>query len=141
MKKLLTITAGLIAMPVMGATPFEIEQAEYINGYTNEINYTFWLMCFLLWVVIFGALGMWIGSYRRRGKEGAFLSAMLGPIGMVIVLLLPMGPEKSQSYPFSFTFRAEEMTLILYGLLGISALLLGFILYVNYLDVIYDWLH
>lgn len=149
MKKLLMMLMLLfLAVPAMGADKWDAsgwetwdakQGVEYGKQMESEIDVTLWVTSLLLYVVIFGALGMWVGSYRRRAAEGAFLSAVLGPIGLIVALLLPMGPEKMPGETFSLAFGAAEQTLILYALMGICALLVGFILYVKYLDKIYGW--
>lgn len=43
----------------------------------------------LLWLVFFGGAGIALGQLRGRPEEGAVLGGLLGPVGWVIVILLP----------------------------------------------------
>jgi hypothetical protein len=65
-----------------------------------------WVAVLLLWLVIFGALGMWLGEMRGRAKEGAIFGALLGSLGLVIACLIPerqkavvRAPERASAKP------------------------------------------
>ena len=89
-------------------------------------------------VILFGSLGCWVGGLKRRGKEGAILGALLGPIGLIVAVLLPPG-EESKHTATAMAMATDQQSMILHALLGLSALLGVFIMYVKYLDKIYAW--
>jgi uncharacterized membrane protein YeaQ/YmgE (transglycosylase-associated protein family) len=44
----------------------------------------------MLEIVIFGSLAGWIGQQKgRRPEEGMLLGALFGPLGVIVVALLP----------------------------------------------------
>lgn len=45
--------------------------------------------CFILWMALGGGVGFFVGDYKHNGVVGSLLGALLGPIGWVIVALLP----------------------------------------------------
>jgi len=54
----------------------------------------FFVIGLAVYCALFGLLGLWLGGYRNRSTEGIFLGLLLGPIGLIITILLPMGDEK-----------------------------------------------
>jgi hypothetical protein len=95
MKTILMMMA--LAFPVMGAAKTSAELEEYIND-AEHVTHTVTLLAGLLvYLVIFGALGMWLGEMRNRSREGAVLGCLLGPIGLIITILLPMGQERARA--------------------------------------------
>jgi hypothetical protein len=48
------------------------------------------LGCIVVWVALFGILGSYIARQTGRNEsEGFWFSVLLGPLGVLIVLLLP----------------------------------------------------
>jgi hypothetical protein len=95
MKTILMMMA--LALPVVGAekTAAELEQ---LMGAADDVTHTVTLLAGLLvYFVIFGALGMWLGEMRNRSREGAFLGVLLGPIGLVITMLMPEGQKREKA--------------------------------------------
>jgi hypothetical protein len=52
------------------------------------------LVVALLWAVVAGGIGAAIGSRRGRTGFGLVTGSLIGPIGWLIVLLLPSGLPK-----------------------------------------------
>lgn len=52
----------------------------------------------LLWILAGAIPGYFIGEMRGRGRQGALLGACLGPLGWILVSLLPFSPEKQAEY-------------------------------------------
>ena len=48
----------------------------------------------LFWAVLMGLVGYLLGNTRGRGGEGALFGILLGPLGWIIVLLLPSSGNK-----------------------------------------------
>ena len=108
MKTLLMILM-MVAFPVMAQkagdargwdVPYEQlqqEQEAFMTQSQGEVNGTVWIGLILLWVVIFGALGMWLGEMRGRAREGAIFGAMFGPLGLVIACLMPEKKAETRS--------------------------------------------
>jgi len=44
--------------------------------------------------LVLGLVGSWIGSRKDMGTAGFFLGFFLGPVGLVIIALLPPGPAQ-----------------------------------------------
>ena len=67
------------------------------TNYVAQGNLTVLVAGLLIYLVLFGAAGMWLGEMRKRSFEGAVLGCLLGPIGLIITMLLPMGQERERA--------------------------------------------
>ena len=47
----------------------------------------------LLWLLVFGLIGKFLGGLRGNGKKGYWLGFFLGPLGWLIAVILP-SPKK-----------------------------------------------
>lgn len=65
--------------------------------YVAQGNLTLLVASLLIYLVLFGAAGMWLGEMRKRSFEGAVLGCLLGPIGLIITMLLPVGKESERA--------------------------------------------
>lgn len=48
----------------------------------------------LVWVIIWTFIGYLAGKSKRQAVSGVVWGTLLGPLGLIIVLLLPTRPEK-----------------------------------------------
>jgi len=55
------------------------------------------LVIFIVGCCIFGGIGALLGSTVNKGAAGLFLGVALGPIGWILVLLLPRGIPQSST--------------------------------------------
>jgi hypothetical protein len=56
-----------------------------------------YLLCFLLWAAMFGALGWYVAIQCGRSEiEGLVLGVLFGPLGALVVGLLPKGQRTQQ---------------------------------------------
>jgi hypothetical protein len=67
------------------------------TDYVAQENLIVLVAGLLIYLVLFGAAGMWLGEMRKRAFEGAVLGCLLGPIGLIIIMLLPMGQERERA--------------------------------------------
>jgi MFS family permease len=79
-----------------------------INELRNLIHGLFLLFGAATIGLIFGFIGGYLGAMKNRSKEGFWLSFFFGPIGWVIALLMPVGPEKEEESPKKTPSRKEN---------------------------------
>lgn len=64
-----------------------------------------------VWIVqamIYGPLGGWVARQRRRSfDEGILYGALFGPLGVVVVSLLPPGPEPKPLEPRNDAYLSD----------------------------------
>jgi MFS family permease len=70
-----------------------------INELRNLIHGLFFLFGAITIGLVFGFVGGYLGAMKNRSKEGFWLSFFFGPIGWILALLMPVGPEEEEESP------------------------------------------
>jgi hypothetical protein len=57
---------------------------------------TIWLLVPLVFVVIFAGFGVYLAKTKGRSEgEGLFFGLLLGPLGLLLIVLLPTAEDRS----------------------------------------------
>lgn len=52
----------------------------------------------IVYIVVFGSVGRFLGEKKGNGRAGFWLGALLGPIGLLIAVLLPRSAEAEAAF-------------------------------------------